>query len=51
MDYSGKKLEAMQGVHGPYDSLDEYRDYLATLNIPDFEVGEVVFRDMPGQED
>ena len=51
MDYAGKKWEAMQGVHGPYDSLDEYRDYLATLNLPDFEVGEVVFRDMPGQED
>jgi hypothetical protein len=52
MDYgTGKKWKAMQGVHGPYDSLDDYRAYLTSLNLPNFEVGEVVFRDMPGQED
>jgi hypothetical protein len=52
MDYgTGKKWEKMQGVHGPYESLDEYRDYLASLSIPNFKVGEVIFRDMPGQED
>lgn len=52
MDYgTGRKWEEMQGIHGPYDSIDEYRDYLASLNLPGFEVGKVVFRDMPGQED
>lgn len=52
MDYgTGKKWKAMQGVHGPYSSLDEYRAYLASLDLPVFEVGEVVFRDMPGHED
>jgi len=52
MDYgAGSKWKAMQGVHGPYGSLDEYKDYLASLDLPNFEVGDVVFRDMPGQED
>ncbi|MBT3347032.1 MAG: hypothetical protein HOH97_07825 [Thiotrichales bacterium] len=52
MDYgTGRKWEEMQGVHGPYNSLDEYRDYLASLSLPNFKVGKVIFRDMPGQED
>ncbi len=52
MDYgTGKKWEEMQGVHGPYSSLDEYRGYLASLSLPRFEVGEVLFREMPGKED
>jgi hypothetical protein len=52
MDYgTGKKWEEMQGVHGPYDSLDEYREFLSSLSLPGFEAGKVVFRDMPGQED
>ena len=52
MDYgTGEKWEEMQGVHGPYNSLDEYRNYLASLDLPNFEVGNVEFRDMPGQED
>lgn len=52
MDYgTGKKWKAMQGVHGPYNSLEEYRELLASLSIPGFEVGDVVFRDMPGKED
>ena len=52
MDYgTGKKWEAMQGVHGPYNSLDEYKAFLETLDIPRFEVGDVVYRDMPGQVD
>ena len=52
MDYgTGRKWEEMQGVHGPYDSLDKYRDYLASLSLPNFKVGKVIFRDMPGQED
>lgn len=52
MDYgTGDKWQAMQGIHGPYNSLDEYRSFLASLSIPGFGVGEVAFRDMPGQED
>jgi hypothetical protein len=52
MDYgTGRKWKEMQGVHGPYNSLDEYRDYLASLSLPNFKVGKVIFRDMPGQED
>jgi hypothetical protein len=52
MDYgTGKKWKQMQGIHGPYDSLTEYRDYLASLKISRFEVDRVAFRDMPGQEE
>jgi hypothetical protein len=52
MDYgTGRKWSDMQGVHGPYDSLDEYRDFLASLDMPRFKVGEVTYRDMPGEED
>lgn len=52
MDYgTGKKWEAMQGTHGPYDSLDEYKAFLASLDIPGFEVADVRWREMPGQED
>lgn len=52
MDYgTGNKWLPMQGVHGPYESLDEYRSFLASLSLPGFGVGNVIFRDMPGQED
>ena len=52
MDYgTGKKWSAMLGIHGPYDSLGEYREFLASLRIPGFETDDVVFRDMPGEED
>ncbi len=52
MDYgTGRKWEKMQGIHGPYESLDEYREFLASLSIPNFKVGKVIFKDMPGQED
>ena len=52
MDYgTGRKWEPMQGVHGPYNSLDEYRDYLSSLSLPKFGVDGVIFRNMPGQED
>jgi hypothetical protein len=51
MDYgTGDKWVAMQGVHGPYDSLDEYKAFLASLNLPKFKVGDVYYRDMPGEE-
>lgn len=52
MDYgTGEKWEAMQGVHGPYASLDEYKAFLSSLSIPGFSAGEVRFRSMPGSED
>lgn len=52
MDFgAGKKWKAMNGVHGPYDSLSEYRDFLASLNLRGFKVGDVRYRDMPGVED
>ncbi|WP_135622409.1 hypothetical protein [Solemya pervernicosa gill symbiont] len=52
MDFgTGDKWTAMQGIHGPYDSLDGYHNFLASLNITGFEVGEVAYRDMPGDED
>jgi len=52
MDYgTGKKWEEMKGIHGPYDSLSDYKDYLDSLSIPKFKAGKVFFRDMPGKED
>jgi hypothetical protein len=52
MDYgTGDKWRVMKGIHGPYDSLGDYRAFLASLNVPGFAVGNVIFRDMPGQED
>lgn len=52
MDYgTGRKWRDMQGVHGPYTSLDEYREFLTSLDMPGFKVGEVTYRDMPGEED
>lgn len=52
MDYgAGHNWDAMNGIHGPYDSLSEYRDFLASLNIKGFSVAEVRWRDMPGAVD
>jgi len=52
MDYgAGKKWSAMTGIHGPFDSLEGYRDFLASLSLPSFAVGDVQFREIPGQED
>ena len=52
MDYgTGIKWKEMQGVHGPYQSLDEYKAFLASLSVPGFEAGEVKFFDFPGIED
>lgn len=49
MDYgAGNKWAAMHGVHGPYDNLSEYSDYLASLVLPDFGVESVKFRNFPG---
>lgn len=52
MDFgAGKKWDEMNGLHGPYASLDGYRDYLSSLDLPRFELGDVYFREMPGEED
>lgn len=52
MDYgAGPKWNAMKGVHGPYNDLLEYRDYLRTLSLPGMKVGSVYYRDMPGDID
>lgn len=52
MDYgAGPHWSAMKGNHGPYNSLDDYRKYLASLSMQGFEVGDVYYRNMPGQED
>ncbi len=52
MDFgAGEKWRPMEGVHGPYVSLDEYKEFLASLRIPNFRVEQVRFRDMPGSED
>lgn len=52
MDYgAGLRWRAMNGVHGPYRNLDEYREFIASLNLPGFTAGRVVYRDMPGTYD
>ena len=53
MDYgAGPEWRAMMGVHGPYDALEQYAEYLRSLNIRDFSPEQVEWRqDFPGQED
>lgn len=52
MDYgTGKHWQEMMGVHGPYDALDDYRTFLASLSFSDFAPESVVWRDIRGQED
>lgn len=52
MDYgTGPHWSKMKGIHGPYDSLREYADFLSSLTLKGFSVAEVKWREMPGQED
>ena len=52
MDYgAGHNWGKMNGVHGPYDSLDDYRTFLSSLNIKGFKVKGVRWREMPGAVD
>jgi hypothetical protein len=52
MDFgAGHAWSALEGVHGPYDSLDDYKNYLASLNIKRFGPELVVWRDIQGQVD
>lgn len=52
MDYgAGPHWKQMIGLHGPYETLDGYADFLASLRIKSFAVGEVKWRQMPGTYD
>jgi hypothetical protein len=53
MDYgAGPEWEVMKGIHGPYDSLEQYAEYLRSLNIRRFTPELVEWRpNFPGQED
>lgn len=53
MDYgAGPEWKAMKGVHGPYDSLDQYAAFLSSLNIRQFAPELVEWKpNFPGQED
>jgi len=52
MDYgAGPHWKQMIGLHGPYETLEGYADFLASLNIKGFSVGEVKWRQMPGTYD
>lgn len=52
IDYgAGKNWWAMEGVHGPYESLDGYKTFLASLTIQGFAPEMVKWRDIPGRED
>ena len=42
----------MNGLHGPYDSLDQYRDFLKSLHLPKLGVDWVEWRsEFPGERD
>jgi len=53
MDYgAGPEWGSMKGVHGPYDSLDQYAEFLRSLNIKRFAPELVAWKPrFPGQED
>lgn len=52
IDYgAGKHWWAMEGVHGPYESLEGYKTFLASLSIQGFAPEMVKWRDIPGRED
>lgn len=52
IDYgAGKHWSAMEGMHGPYASLDEYQAFLSSLSLKGFAPEWVRCRDIPGQED
>ena len=46
MDYgTGSHWSEMMGTHGPYNSLDEYGEFLKTVNANNFKFGSVEWRD------
>jgi hypothetical protein len=52
VDYgAGKHWAGMEGVHGPYASLDEYKAFLSSLSLKGFNAETVRWRDIVGKED
>ena len=52
VDYgAGKHWSGMEGVHGPYASLDEYKTFLTSLSLKGFTAEAVRWRDIVGKED
>ncbi|RYF30288.1 MAG: hypothetical protein EOO23_05470 [Comamonadaceae bacterium] len=52
VDYgAGKHWSGMEGVHGPYASLDEYKAFLSSLSLKGFSAEQVRWRDIVGKED
>jgi hypothetical protein len=53
MDYgASSEWGSMNGVHGPYDSLDQYAEFLNSLRIPRFSPESVEWKStLPGQQD
>lgn len=52
IDYgAGKHWSGMEGVHGPYASLEDYKTFLSSLNLKGFSAEQVRFRDIVGKED
>ena len=50
MDYgAGSEWQDMMGLHGPYDSIDEYGEFLATVDARNFEVDFVAWS-RPGEQ-
>ena len=47
MDYGASEhWRAMNGIHGPYKSLIDYQDFLASLNVRGFTVEDVMYKDL-----
>ncbi len=52
IDYgAGKHWSGMEGLHGPYATLDEYKTFLSSLNLKGFSAEQVRWRDIVGKED
>jgi hypothetical protein len=47
---AGPQWWAMEGVHGPYDSLEDYKIFLASLDIRGSAPEMVKWRDIAGKE-
>ena len=46
MDYgAGEKWSEMIGTHGPYNSIDDYGNFLASINAKGFEFSSIRWRD------
>lgn len=53
MDYgAASEWRGMAGVHGPYESLDEYAEFVNSLRLPKFSAESAQWRtEFPGQQD